>query len=77
MSEERSGLSWANYSMDQIVEMSLDEPRLCPVLALRSSLTLPEYGAVEGDGGAVNLESWSGMPLVSGHASSSSYVRPL
>lgn len=32
---------------------------------------------VEGDGGAVNLESWSGMLLVSEHASSSSDVRPL
>lgn len=33
---------------------------------------------VEGDGGeAVNLELWSGMLLVSEHASSSSYERPL
>ncbi len=33
---------------------------------------------MEGDGGeAVNLEPWSGMLLVSEHASSSSYERPL
>lgn len=42
------------------------------MLLLRRSVT------VEGDSGeAVNLELWSGMLLVSEHASSSSYERPL
>lgn len=35
---KRLGFSWKNYSMNRIVEMSLDEPRLCPVVGLCSLL---------------------------------------
>lgn len=65
------------FFVDKTVKISL----LCPAPGFAFLLLSGARRRREGDGGsggkAVNLEPWSGMPLVSEHASSSSYVRPL